>query len=256
MIHDHFVCERKLPFSKEQLRERMESMPYCEQDGIRMLFLPPRMTTQNVEEFCYIYRQIMDTDYDTIVIIEPDTRHSQRKIQLLAGESVQTQYGRVPLDERLRDDFCDEEDDFFVREDDDVTHLGFFDHLQMLQLTQKEFEVVGMQLMDQSPPIVHELTFVLKEIMPFKNGLIVFCCEMPAQFQETFDKLVLAISEENDTRLNNLIYSGQSHIWGSGIFLSGLMAARYREREIRFYRTSSQNPDDNLLAAHAGFPDR
>ncbi|MBP3192919.1 AmmeMemoRadiSam system protein B [Natronogracilivirga saccharolytica] len=256
MIHDHFVCERKLPFTNEELKERMASMPYCGQDGLRMLFLPPRMTTQNADEFCFVYRQIMDTDYDTIVIIEPDSWHAKRKIQLLAGRSVETPSGPVPLDERLRDDFCDEEDDFYIREDADVTHLGFFDHLQMLQLTQNDFSVVGMQLMDESPPIVQELTFVLKEIMPFKNGLIVFCCEMPAQYQDTFDKLTRAISEENDTRLNNLIYSGESHIHGAGVFLSGVMAARYREREIRFYRTSSGNPDDNLLSAHAGFPDR
>lgn len=256
MIQESLHCKRELPFSREELMAVVKNQPYAEQDGIRMMFLPPRLTKENVDEFCYVYRQIMDTSYDVAVIIEPDTLESFRKIPALPGRSVETGFGTVRMEERLRDDFCDEEDDFFVREDGNYSHLGFFDHVSMLQLVQDDIEVIGLQLLDESPSIVGELTYVLREILPFKNAIAIFCCELEGRYQDKLDILKTVISEQNDTRLLNLIYSGESHITGAGLFLAGLMTARAREREIRFYRESADHPDQNLLAAHAGFPDR
>ncbi len=256
MIQDELQSNRSLPFSKEELLDRINEQPYGGQDGIRMIFLPPRLTEQNVDEFCYIYRQILDTSYNVAVIVEPDRFESFRKLPLLPGISVKTAFGTLRMEERLRDDFCDEEDDLFVRETTDFSHLGFFDHVSMLQLVQKDIEVIGIQMLDETPPLVQELTYVLKEILPFKNAIAIFCCEMAGRHQEVFELLQQLISEQNDTRLLNLIYSGDSHINGAGIFLTGLKVAREREREVRFFRERAGTPDQNLLAAKAGFPDR
>jgi len=256
MIQDDLHCKRTLPFSREELLGRIDAHPYCGQDGIRMIFLPPRLTEQNVDEFTYIYRQIKDTGYEVAVIVEQDQFVSHRKLPALPGNTVRTEFGTLRMEERLRDDFCDEEDDFFIREKTDFSHLGFFDHVSMLQLVQKDIAVLGLQMLDESPPLVQELTFVLKEILPFKNALTIFCCELPARHQKIYQTLRNVIMEGNDTRLLNLIYSGESQIKGAGIFLAGLSTVRAREREIRFFRDQASDPDQNLLAAHAGFPDR
>jgi AmmeMemoRadiSam system protein B len=256
MLQDELHCNRSLPFSREELLARINEQPYGGQDGIRMIFLPPRLTEQNVDEFCYIYRQLMDTSYNVAVIVEPDHYESFRKLPLLPGNSVNTPFGALRMEERLRDDFCDEEDDLFIRDKSDFGHLGFFDHVSMLQLVQKDIEVIGIQMLDESPPLVQELTYVLKEILPFKNAIAIFCCELAGRYQEMFGLLQQLITEQNDTRLLNLIYSGDSQITGAGIFLAGLQVAREREREIRFFRDRAATPDQNLLAAQAGFPDR
>jgi hypothetical protein len=259
MIQDELHCTRSLPFSRDELLEKINEQPYAGQDGIRMMFLPPRLTRDNADQFAYVYRQIQDTSYHVAVIIEQDSLESFRKIPALPGNSVKTVFGTVRMDEQLRDDFCDEEDDFFIREKSDFSHLGFFDHVSMLQLVQDDIEVVGLQLLDESPPLVQELIYVLKEILPFKNAVAIFCCELPARHQGMFLTLQQLIRAQNDTRLLNLIYSGDSHIRGAGLFLAGLMTARDREREIRYYRdimTGVTAPDENLLAGHAGFPDR
>ncbi len=256
MIQDDLHCKRTLPFSREELLERINAQPYGGQDGIRMIFLPPGLTEGNVDEFTYIYRQVRDTSYEVAVIVEQDQFVSHRKLPVLPGNTVKTEYGTLRMEERLRDDFCDEEDDFFIRDKTDFSHLGFFDHVSMLQLVQKDIAVLGLQMLDESPSLVQELTFVLKEILPFKNALTIFCCELPSRYQEMFQTLQHVISEKSDTRLLNLIYSGESQIRGGGLFLAGLMTARAREREIRFFREHATDPDQNLLAAQAGFPDR
>ncbi len=259
MIQEELHCTRSLPFSREDLLEKINEQLYAGQDGIRMMFLPPRLTSDNVDQFAYVYRQIQDTGYDVAVIVEQDSFESVRKIPILPGNSVKTEFGTLRMEERLRDDFCDEEDDFFIRDKDDFSHLGFFDHVSMLQLFHNDIEVIGLQLLEESPSLVNELIYVLKEILPFKNAVAIFCCELPARHHELFLTLQQLIREGNDTRLLNLIYSGESLIKGAGIFLAGLMTARDREREIRYYRdqvSGKLDPDDNLLAAHAGFPDR
>ncbi|MFO8029392.1 MAG: hypothetical protein R6U28_06000 [Cyclonatronaceae bacterium] len=256
MIQEELKCNRSLPFSKEELKEKMQAQPYAGQDGIRMLFLPPRLTEATVDEFCYVYRQIMDTSYDVAVISEPDRLVSTKKIPILPGQLVRTEFGSLLMEEGLRDDFCDEEDDFFIREEGDCSHLGFFDHASMLKLIQEDIQVLGLQLLEESPTLVQELVFVLKEILPFKNALAVFCCKLDGRHEELFQSVRQVLREQNDTRLLNLIYSGESHIYGAGIFLAGVMTSRKREREIRFFRNKAEAPEQNLLAAHAGFPDR
>ena len=254
MIQETIFCNRKLPFGKDELQKKIEKQPDSGHDGIRMLFLPARMTRENVDDFCYIYRQIIDTQYEVAVIVEPDTYQDPRKIPILPGADVRTDFGSLTVNESLRDDFCDEEDDFFIRDDDAYGHLGFFDHVSMLQLVQDNCQVLGMQLLDESPPVVQEMTFVLKEIMPFKNALIVFCCELGRDRNQDFETIKTLVMQENDTRLLNLIYGGESGISGAGIFLAGLMTARHRERKLQFYADAGCKQPDNLLSAYACFP--
>ncbi len=260
MLEQRLLSRQEIPFSREDLTEKITRQPFAGRDGIRMLFLPSHLTEDNADEVCYVYRQIMDTSYDTVLIVEPGKDKWEKKIPVFPGSSVVTAFGSVPVDEKLRDDLCDEEDDFFIRDVEKKEHPGFYDHVAMLQLVQNDFKVVGLQLTDETPPIVQELTFVIKEILPFKNALTIFCCEMPVPYRETFDIMVESIRHENDTRLLNMIYSGESKIRGAGVFLAGVMAARHREREIRFIHqkpaVGSPTKARNLLTGYAGFPEQ
>lgn len=258
MINKEILSSQgSLPHSPDVLKKMIQEQPYAGQDGIRLIFLPPRMTPDNALDFCYVYRQIRDNRYETVLIIEPDRAGDDetRKIPILPGQMVGTELGSLDADDKLRDDLCDEEDDFFIRSHTDFSHLGFFDHVTMLQLVTGNFKVLGMQLTEESPPIVNELVFVLNEILSAKNSLVVFCCELPARQAVSFEQLAAAIREGNNTRMLNLIYSGESHINGAGIFLAGFRYARFREREIRFRPLFEDNPEANMISGYAGFPD-
>lgn len=241
--------------SRGELTSHLQQQPFAGHEGVRMLFVPPRLTPHNVAQLAWVYRQIGRTQYDTVVICEQGNHNASRKIALFGGSHAETPLGRVPLDDQLRDDFCDEEDDFFIDEQPDLARSGFFDQLTMLQLTQESFRVTGLQLNDDSPPIVEELTYVLREIMPTMNSLLVFCCSMPMEEQHEFDRLRQAVHAGNDTPLFHTVYGKRHRIAGAGVFLSGVLAARQRERQIRFGPEELARKADNLLAGYAAFPD-
>lgn len=255
MISRTFSAPSPLAFSPDELSLHLQQQPFAGHEGVRMLFVPPRLTAQNVAQLAWVYRQIGSTQYDTVVICEQGNRNASRKIALFGGSYAETPLGQVAFDEQLRDDFCDEEDDFFIDEQPDLLQSGFFDQLAMVQLTQKSFRVTGLQLNDDTPPIVEELTYVLREIMPTMNSLLVFCCSMPVAEHKEFDRLGKAVHAGNDTPLLHTVYGKRHRIDGAGVFLSGVLSARQRERQIRFGPAELARKAGNLLAGYAAFPD-
>ena len=255
MISQTLSAPFPLALTREELSSQLQQQPFSGHEGVRMLFVPPRLTARNAPQLAWVYRQIGRTRYDTVVICEQGNRNASRKIAVFGGSYADTPLGQVPFDEQLRDDFCDEEDDFFIDEQPDLSQSGFFDQLTMLQLTQESFRVTGLQLNDDSPPIVEELTYVLREIMPTMNSLLVFCCSMPLEEQIESERLKQAVQTGNDTPLFHTVYGKRHRIGGAGVFLSGVLAARQRDRQIRFGPEELAIKAGNLLAGYAAFPD-
>lgn len=120
MISRTFSAPSPLAFSPDELSLHLQQQPFAGHEGVRMLFVPPRLTAQNVAQLAWVYRQIGSTQYDTVVICEQGNRNASRKIALFGGSYAETPLGQVAFDEQLRDDFCDEEDDFFIDEQPDL----------------------------------------------------------------------------------------------------------------------------------------
>ena len=219
---------------------------------VRLLFTPRSITDQNFEEVCEIYSRIDKYDFDTAVIVESHPGSAEKKLPMPSFKFIETKFGRVDANDRLRNDFADEDDDFFINDDAFDADVSIYDHLMMLQCILDNFSVLSIQITDESSYIVKELAYAIEEILASKNAIIIFCCNMENQKKDELKKMISLLDEENFSGLMNFLNNRSSSIDGIGTFAAGLIVAKKWGLNIQFdaLDKDDQKPE-NLLNGYA-----
>lgn len=218
---------------------------------IRLLFSPNYIDVSNFNDVCSHYAQIKGADYDTVVIVESQPGSAEKKLPMPSNKAFETSFGSVPANDRLRNDFADEDDDFFVNDEAFDENSSFYDHLMMLQCVLNDFSVLSLQITEENSFIVKELAFALEEILASKNALVICCANLKASHGEEFDR-ALSLSEREDlTGLMNYLNSGESTVEGLGAFITGLIVANRWKLKINLSKPENRNNSNNLLFGYA-----
>lgn len=223
-----------------------------ESETVRILFSPQIIDENNIDNVFNIYSQIEKDDFDTVVIVESHPGSAEKKLPMPSFKSVETSLGEVKANDKLRNDFCDEDDDFFINDDAFDEELSLYDQLMMLQCTLEDFTVLSIQITDENSFIIKELAHALEEILASRNALIVFCCDMNNDNREELDKVLKLYNENNLSGLMNYVNSGESTIEGMGSFVAGLIVAKKWGLRLTFEAMENQSGDSsNLLTGYA-----
>ncbi len=221
-------------------------------ETVRILFSPQIIDQNNIDEVFKIYSQIDRDDFDTVVIVESHPGSAEKKLPMPSFKSVQTSLGEILANDKLRNDFCDEDDDFFIDDEAFDEELSLYDQLMMLQCTLDDFTVLSIQITDENSFIIKELAYALEEILASKNALIVFCCDMENENREELDKVLSLYREGNMSALMNYVNSGDSKIEGLGAFIAGLIVAKKWGLKLTFSSMDDAKSEHaNLLAGYA-----
>lgn len=219
-------------------------------DPVRILFSPTRIDSKNIDDVFRIYSGISRDDFDTVVVVESHPGSAEKKLPMPSFRSVSTPLGEVFANDKLRNDFCDEDDDFFIDDaafDEDVS---LYDQLMMLQCTLDDFSVLSIQITDENSFIVKELAFALEEILASRNALIIFCCNLDTSHSEELTSLMAQYNDDNMTGLMNTLNSGTSSIEGIGSFMTGLIVAKKWGLKVSFI-SPEIGSGNNLISGFA-----
>lgn len=243
-------------FSREQISEGLKQAKKRHSDSppetVRILFAPRQITEWNFEEVCDAYSRIGKDDFDTVVIVESHPGSAEKKLPMPSFKSVSTSLGEVPANDKLRNDFCDEDDDFFINDEAFDEELSLYDQLMMLQCSLDSFSVVSVQITDEGSFIVKELAYTLEEILASRNTLLVFCCDMEPEHRKEFKELMDTLDIDNLSGLMNYLNREESRIRGTGSFIAGLIVARKWGLRLRFDSLeNSESANRNLLTGFA-----
>lgn len=240
-------------FSREEINKGLElakSKRTGTSETVRLLFSPFNVNESNINEVFDLYSNLEKNDFDTVVVVEAHPGSSEKKLPMPSFKSVSTSLGEVVANDKLRNDFCDEDDDFFIDDaafDDDVS---LYNQLMLLQCSLDDFTILSIQLTDEGSFTVKELAYALEEILAQKNALIVFCCELNSEHREEFEQVIQLYDNDNMTGLMNYLNSGESSIDGVSAFISGLIVAKKWGLKLNFGE-SSANKNKNLLTGFA-----
>jgi AmmeMemoRadiSam system protein B len=241
--------------SKERISEELKkakSKLDPDQETIRILFSPQSITDQNIEEVSSLYGRLGKNDFDTVIVIESRPSDSLKKIPMPSHKSFSTPYGEVLVNDKLRNEFCDEDDDFFIDDNAWNENLSLYHQLIMLQSSIDDFSVVSIQLTDESSFIVRELAGVLEEILATRNALIIFCCDLDSKRMDELNKIIHLIESGNQSGMMNYLNSDDSHIDGKGAFIAGLMVAGAWGLKLNFIALQeTSTATSNLLSGYA-----
>lgn len=232
--------------------ERAKSEQTEKSETVRILFSPRIIDQSNIDEVFKIYSHIDKDDFDTVVIVESHPGSAEKKLPMPSFKTVQTSLGEVPANDKLRNDFCDEDDDFFIDDEAFDEELSLYDQLMMLQCSLDDFSVLSIQITDENSFIIKELAYALEEILASKNALIVFCCDMENKNRNELRNVLSFYNEGNMTGLMNYVNTGDSKIEGIGAFVAGLIVAKKWGLKLTFSSMEDSTSDHtNLLSGYA-----
>ncbi|MEX1137645.1 MAG: AmmeMemoRadiSam system protein B [Balneolales bacterium] len=244
----------KTSFTKKELQKYLNQRSKHQNYGIRTLFVPPLVTDKNLDQVSEIYGQLIGNNYETAVIIEPVQGDLDKKIPMPSASEFKTPFGVVPVNEEMRNEFCDEDDDFFI--DDSGLHgnMSLYDHLAMMQCAKEDFNAVSIQLADERLEIVDEMIYVLRELLAGRNVILICACNLSINHIEEFKRVKEILDSNEISSLKNYLYSGQSKIEGMGVFLTGVCVANAWELDIEFLNGDYRKREgSSLIAGYAGF---
>ncbi len=240
-------------YSREQIAEGIaEARKRNEQnERIRLLFAPKRINEENFERTCDIYSRVDMSNFDTVVIVESYDEKLDKKLPMASNSFFETPLGKVPVNDYMRNEFCDEDDDFFIHDEAFDKDISLFQQLMVLQTLSDDFSVVSVQIADIDPAIVKELAYVLEEVLAPRNALIVFCCELDNSRKKEFERVREMVKNNNQSGLMNYLNSGESHIDGTTSFIAGVLVTNKWGLKLNFLDSEQENYSGSLLTAFA-----
>lgn len=223
------------------------------ENAVKILFSPTRITDDNFEQVCEVFASIRDHNYETVIVLEGCDHELEKKIPMPSNDIFKTHLGEVQVNATLRDEFCDEEDDFYIDDSAFNEDLSLFQQLPMLQSTVREPSVVSMQVYDQERmSIIRELAFVLSEVLYNRNVLIIICTEMSNTQKESFNKIMQYYSNSDDSNLKNTVNSDSIDISGRSALMTGLMIAQKWGLNVHFVDDEfTKKPGTSLISGYA-----
>lgn len=225
-----------LSLTQKEIKDHIKKAKHLNTNSehVRMLFVPNQIDEQNFGELCTTYKTVIDQQFDTVVVIESYTGTLQKKLAMPSNRVFETRFGEVPVNDYLRNEFCDEEDDFFIADEGYSKEMSLYTQLPILQSCFTDFDVVSLQIGDYDPAIVRELAYTLDELLLNKNALIVFCCDVPAGNPEELEKLRMLVVENKESGLMHYLNSNEKTVQGARAFMSGILVARSWGYDVQF----------------------
>lgn len=219
-------------------------------DNIRLLFAPERIDDSNFDQACDIYSRINMNNYDTVVFVESYDEKLDKKLPMASTSTFETPFGSVRVNDYMRNELCDEDDDFFIHDEAFDKNISLFQQLMFFQTLSDDFSALSIQIADKDPAIIKELAYVLEEIMGPRNALLVFCCELDSKHRQEFEQVQDILEKENRSGLLNYLNSGESNIAGTTSFIAGIMVANEWDLKLNFLN-AADGDKGNLLSAYA-----
>lgn len=238
-------------FKREEIKTRLEKKANERPDSTqpaRILFAPTSLNHYSIDCFTEIYSRIRPGDFDTVVIIESQPGSHEKKLPMPSHKFFTTPFGDVPVNDKLRNELCDEDDDFFIDDEAFNKDLSLFDQLIFLQHRLRDFSVLSLQITDESVAIVKELANSLEEILASRNALLVFCCDINQMDQDSFKKLLSQFEDDDESGMMNTFNSAEEKMNGFGSFFAGLLISKQWKTELTF---TPQVTDKGPVAGYA-----
>jgi AmmeMemoRadiSam system protein B len=241
-------------YSREQIQEGLDKAR--ERHGevnehIRLLFAPEEISEDNFERACDIYSRLDMANYDTVVVVESYEKKLDKKLPMASNSFFETSLGKVPVNDYMRNEFCDEDDDFFIHDEAFTKNISLFQQLMFLQTISDDFKALSVQIADPDPAIVKEIGYVLEEVLASRSALLVFCCELDNNRKKEFNKVVEMVENNNESGLMNYLNSGESYIKGTTSFIAGILVANKWNLDLHFLRGEYEDYSGSLLTGYA-----
>ncbi|MEJ2542909.1 MAG: AmmeMemoRadiSam system protein B [Calditrichaceae bacterium] len=199
------------------------------------------------------YRQIVDREYDVVIVISPSHRVYFDEVSIFNGSAYSTPLGQVSVDKELAQEICACHEDLLYSDlGHDVDEHALEVHLPFLQIVLEEFKLVPIVMGNQDRDNITILSDALAKTLKDKNALIVASTDLSHYYNHTkasvLDEVVLENTRNyDDDKLYDDIQSGACEMCGSGPLITTMKACRAlgaTKSKVLLYRNSGDVTGD------------
>ena len=193
------------------------------------LIVPDSNRTSGGETAAAAYGLLKGAELDTVLIISPSHNGAFGRLSICQTDCYHTTLGEVPINDHLRNELCDEDDDIFL---DDTGHYhteGADVQLPFLQHVLGEgFDAVPIVMGEEGPAYCRELGTAVGEVMYSKRAVVVGSCDLVRGDADGFERVREAVEAFDESELMHLLGSETVQVEGMGALITTLLAARQR----------------------------
>ncbi len=175
------------------------------------------------------FKFVEGEQFDVVIAVAPSHEGAFGRLSVARADSYHTPLGEVPVDDALRNELCDEDDDIFL---DDRGHYhaeGVAAMLPFLQVALgAPFRLVPIVMGDESSVFCRELGTAIGEVMYGKRALLVASADVLGAEPDALAKFTAAFEGFDDSELLHLLGSEQLQVEGSGAVIVAALAAKQR----------------------------
>ena len=199
------------------------------------------------------YRQIVDREYDVVIVISPSHRVYFDEVSVFNGSAYSTPLGPVQVDKELAQEICACHEDLLYSDlGHDVDEHALEVHLPFLQIVLEEFKLVPIVMGNQDKGNIKILSDALAKTLKGKKALIVASTDLSHYYNHTkasvLDEVVLENTKNFDEdKLYDDIQSGACEMCGSGPLITTMKACRVlgaTKSKVLLYRNSGDVTGD------------
>lgn len=238
-------------YTREQITDCIRKHHVKPDQRIRLLFANEKLTEDNFEQACALYAPLLGTRFDSVLVVERLGFAHDRLLPMISDQVLKTPLGEVPVNDSLRNEFCDEEDDFYIDDIGNNENMSIYDQLMLLQCVLPDLNVVSIQIAEERPSIIRELAYTITELLLERNVLVVLCSDISKCTQNDIERIRKMVRDDEMSALMNFCNSGDSGMIGTGPFLAGILAAKSWELEFQVPELGTPENGEPFMGGYA-----
>ena len=221
------------PSQSAPLRQHLDSLlsdaqpPDLDGGALIALIVPDSNRLSGGPAAAEAYALLRGLDLDTAVVVSPSHSGEFGRLSVCKVDTYQTPLGDVDINDHLRNELCDEDDDIFL---DDTGHYhteGADVQLPFLQSVLSEgFDTVPIVMGEESPAYCRELGRAVGEVLYGKRAIMVGTADILDS--RGLDKLRTAIEAFDLSEMFHLMGSETVQVEGMGAIATVMLAAQER----------------------------
>ncbi len=224
------------PSQPAPLRQHLDALlagapadPDLPADALVGLVVPDSNRASGGDAAAAAYRLLRGAELDTVLVVSPSHNGAFGRLSICQTDAYHTPLGAVPINDHLRNELCDEDDDIFL---DDTGHYhteGADVQFPFLQTALAgDFDAVPIVMGEESPAFCRELGAAVGEVMYGKRALLIGSCDLVGGDADGFERLRQAIEGFDESELMHLLGSETVRVEGMGALITTLIASRAR----------------------------
>ncbi len=211
---------------EHQIEDHLKAAHPAPIDGqIYALIVPDANLLSGGRVAAEVYKLLEGRAYDTVVLIAPSHTGTFERMNICSVDTYRTPLGELPVNDRLRHELCDEDDDIYLDDSGHYHTEGIDVQLPYLQTLLGAFDIVPIVMGEESPEFCRELGHAVGEITYNRKALVVASADVLEASEAALADFKAYFEAGDVSRLMMLFNGERMRVEGKGPILVALIAA-------------------------------